>query len=332
MNVEDWEAAALHEIVARVEAEARRAAPRWRGGARRPHAGGRCGGGGGRGAADRGLRRVARSRAAAARRPIRDTLAADSTPRASPIGAPARVRLDAGRRLGSTAGACTEAACPGTPLPTARDARAETAAPARPTSGSATAAPAKTARGATNANSGATRSSPVACAPRCVSEMSPRTRPRSESGTSSCAAEFNSTSDELCPSAGAERRRRRRPRATRRRASSPYPGRYSVHASWLASALRRDRQPREQRAAHDRRRARSRPSRARSRRRRGASASRTSVGTPPIQVPGRDRHGDSEHDDADRQRRPRRERGESLAQSRRLDVTRTPAAAHARAR
>ena len=28
MNVEDWEAAALHEIVARVEAEALRAAPR----------------------------------------------------------------------------------------------------------------------------------------------------------------------------------------------------------------------------------------------------------------------------------------------------------------
>ena len=68
MNVEDWEASALHEIVARIDA----------GGAARgaevvgselvgPDAGRRRGGGGGRDAQDRRLRRVARARAAPAR-------------------------------------------------------------------------------------------------------------------------------------------------------------------------------------------------------------------------------------------------------------------------
>ena len=107
-----------------------------------------------------------------------------------------------------------------------------------PTTAIATAAPANTARGATNANSGATRSKPVACAPRCVSEMSPRTRPRTESGTSSCAAEFNSTSDELCP-IPAPAAPATAPQIDPATAMSPNPGRYSVHASWLASALRR---------------------------------------------------------------------------------------------
>ena len=68
MNVEDWEAAALHEIVARVaaEAEARGAEVR-RLGARRPHAGG-CRSRGGRGGAQhRPLRRVSRPRAATSR-------------------------------------------------------------------------------------------------------------------------------------------------------------------------------------------------------------------------------------------------------------------------
>ena len=66
MNVEDWEAAALHEIVARIEAEA--AATRRGGrrlGARRPDAGRRSGRRRGSDAPDRRLRRVACARASA---------------------------------------------------------------------------------------------------------------------------------------------------------------------------------------------------------------------------------------------------------------------------
>ena len=62
---------------------------------------------------------------------------------------------------------------------------------------------AKTGAGATTAKSGATRISPVACAPRWTGRSRPSTRPRSESGTSSCAAEVSSTIAELCASAAA---------------------------------------------------------------------------------------------------------------------------------
>ena len=68
MNVEDWEAAALHEIVARIAAEAEARGARGRRlRARRPDARRRRRGGGRSGAQDRRVRRVACARAAPAR-------------------------------------------------------------------------------------------------------------------------------------------------------------------------------------------------------------------------------------------------------------------------
>ena len=66
MNVEDWEAAALHGSSRGWRPAAERGA-RWSVRARRPDAGRRGGGGRGRGAPDRRLRRLARARAPAAR-------------------------------------------------------------------------------------------------------------------------------------------------------------------------------------------------------------------------------------------------------------------------
>ena len=67
MNVEDWEASALHEIVARIEDEARARGAEVVGlRARRADAGGCCGRRGRRDAQDRRIRRVARPRAAPA--------------------------------------------------------------------------------------------------------------------------------------------------------------------------------------------------------------------------------------------------------------------------
>ena len=48
-------------------------------------------------------------------------------------------------------------------------------------------------------NSGEMNINPVACAPRCVREITPSTRPSRWSGTSSCAAELISTTDVLWP-------------------------------------------------------------------------------------------------------------------------------------
>ena len=76
MNVEDWEAAALHEIVERIADEAEQRGAEVAGSelvGLMPA--GRCGRGGGSDAADRGLRRVAPARAAAARRLTGDALA-----------------------------------------------------------------------------------------------------------------------------------------------------------------------------------------------------------------------------------------------------------------
>jgi len=68
-----------------------------------------------------------------------------------------------------------------------------------PTSGTAIAAPPNTAGADATRKSGDTNMSPVAWAPRWVSEMTPSTRPSRWSGTSSCAAELRRTTDVLCP-------------------------------------------------------------------------------------------------------------------------------------
>ena len=81
MNVEDWEASALHEIVARIDAEATRARRRGgRFGARRPDARRRGGRRGRGGAQDRRVRRVARARAAAAVESIRTATRGAASP------------------------------------------------------------------------------------------------------------------------------------------------------------------------------------------------------------------------------------------------------------
>src|SRR5580765_8306160 len=68
--------------------------------------------------------------------------------------------------------------------------------------------------------------------------MSPVTRPRNRSGTSSCAAELISTQDEPWPTPHtrpAARATGSEPATAKR----PYAGRYNAHASMLARAFRR---------------------------------------------------------------------------------------------
>ena len=138
MNVEDWEAAALHEIVERIAVEARGARGGGRRlGARRPDARGRC---------------------------------------AAAAGAMLRIDgFDASRVLELRL--LTDASATQADRRAARRSRPRRRPPVR----------------RRTAKSGETSSSPVACAPRCVSEITPSTRPRTWSGTSSCAAEFTST-------------------------------------------------------------------------------------------------------------------------------------------
>ena len=138
MNVEDWEAAALHEIVARIEVEAEA-----------------------RGASVEGSELVGLMPAGAA---------------VAAAGAQLRIAgFDASRVLELRLLA------------------------ARAVSGIAIAVTAKTVEGCATTKNGATKSSPVACAPRWTREIKPITRPRTRSGTSSCAAEVRSTSAALCP-------------------------------------------------------------------------------------------------------------------------------------
>ena len=147
MNVEDWEASALHEIVARD----------------------RRGGEGARGGGGR-LELVGLMPAGAAPRP------------------PARLRID-----GFDASHVLELRLLET------DHASPTASAASPTSGTTHRRGAEEARAPTTANSGETKSSPVACAPRWTNEITPSTRPSTASGTSSCAAELSSTSESVSP-------------------------------------------------------------------------------------------------------------------------------------
>ncbi len=228
MNVEDWEAAALHDIVARVDEEARaHGAEVDRLRARRADACGRRGRRGRGDAQDRRLRLVARARAS-----------------------PARL----------------------------------TSEPAQPVSGIATAAAANTLAGAATAKSGETKSSPVACAPRWTSEISPVTRPRKRSGTSSWAAELSSTHDDPCPTPATKPGRERDLERAGDREQAV--GGQVEHPGQHARArLAADREAREHGAGADRAERVRRPRRARSCPAPRSSVERTSSGTPTIHVP-----------------------------------------------